>query len=317
MILASLIAMNNLSVPASSYCSDASCSIETHAVALQDECITSQTWGMPMDVTTTCSTFDDQLCVDLGTSSPFASDAYNFTSSAPTECSTNASRFGVPECPAAVFAVLFGAWANYYPVHDLGNLGYTANTVDCRVLYGTCTIAQTSNSAPYIQRDSFTISTTSLADEDDPKLIEWWQTKYSRDISPFRFASAGDYHDGISMMTAYLIQSELPNIPRSAPFTNDTNRVARALERTFDTATLLAFVRAPEASTIEITNSPEIAIWTYDVKVLAILAAPLLATLLVLSRYWKVQSNYIVIGYDPLKIARRANEILASTIPSD
>jgi hypothetical protein len=148
--------------------------------------------------------------------------------------------------------------------------------------------------------------------------IDLWISKYSGYRSPFYSASVGGSDVTIDTLTAYLIQSEpvTDQSALSAPCTNDTNRVARASERIFDTATLLAFVRTPEASTIGITNSPEIGIWTYDVKVLAILAAPLLATLLVLSRYWQVRSNYIVIGYDPLKIARRANDILEPTIPS-
>jgi hypothetical protein len=319
MILASLIATNNLSLPASTYCTDASCSIEAYAVALQAECITSQTWGMPTNATTTCSTFDDQLCVDLGTSSPFAGDAYNFTTSSSARCKSNTEVGEYLDCPGGDFAVLVGAWANYKGYDPrLDNLGapYTANTVDCRIRYGNCTIVQTGNNPPYIRHGSFTISTTQLTAEDNAESISWWKAKYGGESSPFHFASAGDSDVTIGTLTAYLIQTE-PVTYESAPFTNDTNRVARALERSFDAATLLAFLRAPNASTIEITTSTEIAIWTYDTKVLTILAAPLLATLLVLSRYWKVQSNYVVIGYDPLKIARRANDILASTIPSD
>jgi hypothetical protein len=224
----------------------------------------------------------------------------------------------VQECLVGDFAVIFGAWANYhiddYDAPEPG-AGYTLNTVDCRVSYGTSTIVQTGNSTPYIQHGSFAISTTSLEAKDDDSSARSWQGMYSSHMSPFRFASEGDSGVSVGELTAYLIQSE-PRTTELPPFTNDTNRVARALERCFDTATLLAFVRAPDASTIKITNSPEIATWTYDVKVLAILAAPLLATLFVLSRYWQVRSNYIVIGYDPLKIARRANDILEPTIPS-
>jgi hypothetical protein len=320
MNLASVVTTNNLSVAATSYCTDDSCSVEAHVVALQAECVTSQEWGFPTDFTTWCSTFEEELCVDLDTSSPFAYDAYNFTSGPATECASrpNGAEAGVPDCLAGEFAVIVGAWANYN--HDYENLGtaagYTANTLNCPVHYGISTIVQIGNSAPYIKHDSFTISTSSLAAEEEADNVLEWQSLYPGPYSPFNLASAGDSDVVLDTMVAYLIQSQ-PIDSKSAPFTNDTNRVARALEQSFDTATLLAFVQAPDASTLEIRNLGKIAVWTYNVKVLAILAAPLLATLLVLSRYWKVQSNYVVIGYDPLKIARRANDILASTIPSD
>jgi hypothetical protein len=109
MVLASLIATNNMSVPASSYCADASCSIEAYAGALQAECITSQRWGFPTEATTTCSTFDDQLCVRLGI---FAPDAYNFTTSSLTNCESRAELGEPVGCPPGDFAVLVGAWTN-------------------------------------------------------------------------------------------------------------------------------------------------------------------------------------------------------------
>jgi hypothetical protein len=311
MILAALVATNNLSVPATSHCTDASCSIKAYAAALQAECVTSQTWGYPdQSVVKTCSAFGKQLCVDLAK----AYDAYNFTSGAAADCTSVPGGVDKPsslDCPGD-FTVIFGAWPNYYG--EFENDSYTRNTVDCRVRYGTSTISQTGNSTPHIQHDSFTMSTSSLLAEDEA--ANFWQGSYHTPQSPFIFASVGDSDVVISEMEAYLIQAG-PDDSGSAPFTNDTNRVARALERSFDAATLLAFVRAPDASSLTITKFTETAIWTYDTKVLAILAAPLIATLLILSRYWKVQSDYIVIGYDPLKIARRAKEILAPTIPSD
>jgi hypothetical protein len=312
MVLASLVATNNLSVPATSYCTDASCSVEAYAAALQAECVTSQTWGYVHGIVRTCSTFGKQLCVELG----IAYDAYNFTSGVAANCTSHPRGVNDPyslDCPGD-FTVVVGAWANYFPHPDNPRAPYTRNTVDCRVRYGTSAIIQTGNSTPHIQHDSFAMSTSSLLAEDEA--ANQWQGRYNTVNSPFIFASVGDSDVVIGEMTAYLIQAEPIDI-KSAPFTNDTNRVARALERSFDTATLLAFVRAPHASSLEITTSTKIAIWTYDTKVLAILAAPLLATLLILSRYWKVQSDYIVIGYDPLKIARRAKEILALTIPFD
>jgi hypothetical protein len=82
------------------------------------------------------------------------------------------------------------------------------------------------------------------------------------------------------------------------------------MEANFDMATLFAFARSPHAASVDITTTLERNIWTYDTSVLAILALPLLATVLVLCIGWKVQSDEVVIGYDPLEIARRADEVL-------
>lgn len=96
--------------------------------------------------------------------------------------------------------------------------------------------------------------------------------------------------------------------------TNDTKRVARAIEANIDMATLFAFAQAPHAASIDITDTHEVSIWRYDTRVLAVLALPFLATILVLSIYWRVQSHEIVIGYDPLEIARHADEVLALSL---
>jgi hypothetical protein len=79
-------------------------------------------------------------------------------------------------------------------------------------------------------------------------------------------------------------------------------------------ATLFAFAQAPHAASLDITQTHDVGIWTYDTRVLAVLALPFLATILVLSVYWKVQSNEVVIGYDPLEIARRADEVLVLSL---
>lgn len=79
-------------------------------------------------------------------------------------------------------------------------------------------------------------------------------------------------------------------------------------------ATLFAFAQAPHAASIDITETHEVSIWKYDTRVLAVLALPFLATILVLSIYWRVQSDEVVIGYDPLKIARHADEVLAPSL---
>ena len=88
---------------------------------------------------------------------------------------------------AGGFTAVFRAWPNFFIYDDNG---YTATTVDCRVRYGTSTIAQAGNSTPYIQHDSFTVSTTSLAAEDEATKVLGWQSRYNAPSSPFIFASA-------------------------------------------------------------------------------------------------------------------------------
>lgn len=79
-------------------------------------------------------------------------------------------------------------------------------------------------------------------------------------------------------------------------------------------ATIFAFAQAPHAASIDLTETHEVSIWRYDTTVLAVLVLPLLATFLVLSIHWRVQSDEVVIGYDPLEIARHAEKVLAPSL---
>jgi len=121
-------------------------------------------------------------------------------------------------------------------------------------------------------------------------------------------------------MAEYLLYNDAKGTGKSEDWyasqlgTDDTQRVARAIEANIDMATLFAFAQAPHAASLDITQTHDVGIWTYDTRVLAVLALPFLATILVLSVYWKVQSNEVVIGYDPLEIARRADEVLVLSL---
>lgn len=150
----------------------------------------------------------------------------------------------------------------------------------------------------------------------------FWQQAYASysgsTVNPFRFS----YEDPITannVMAEYLLGKTRTDDGEGEDYyalqlgTNDTERVARAMEANMDMATLFAFARSPHAASLDFTTTLEANIWTYDTTVLAILALPLLATVLVLCIGWKVQSDEVVIGYDPLGIARRADEVL---IPS-
>lgn len=92
---------------------------------------------------------------------------------------------------------------------------------------------------------------------------------------------------------------------------NSTAQVARIIEANFDMTTLSAFARAPHAATVHVVERVSQDIWAYDVKVLLVLVFPFLVTVSVLSVHWKVQSGDVVLEYDPVLIARRADEVLA------
>jgi hypothetical protein len=46
---------------------------------------------------------------------------------------------------------------------------------------------------------------------------------------------------------------------------------------------------------------------------LLVLVFPFLATIFVLSMHWNVQSGDVILGYSPVLIARRADEVLVSS----
>lgn len=112
---------------------------------------------------------------------------------------------------------------------------------------------------------------------------------------------------GTTAMAAFLFN--INDTSEQAPrLVNDSQRVAGMLVAHSDIATRMAFARAPKAAW-NITSTPEINGWSYDPTVLLILAAPLLATALVLCICWQVYSDDVAVGYNFIVIARRAGEI--------
>lgn len=166
---------------------------------------------------------------------------------------------------------------------------------------------------PVLNQESF-IRSTERMETASPEF--YWEGSYQqplRDGGAYNFR--GKYVRDVPMAEYLLGKRKLePGVVEEWQVrqigTNDTKRVARAIEANIDMATLFAFARAPHAASLEITKLHEVNIWTYDTRVLAILAPPLLATILVLSICWRIQSDSVVIGYDPLEIARRAEEVL-------
>jgi len=310
-MLASLVSMNNLSAPAANVCSDASCSAVTRAQALQAECLGSDLPGPATQEqanVTICSTFGNTTCLSRGLY------GYNFTTGPMTTCDESSY---IGECLVSDFAVIFGVWSSY----DVGNRRYLRHAVDCKIQKGSVEIRQNGTGAPRITRGSF-LTTTTRMEISSP---EWyWQASYrvprrnEQTQKPYLFSSVGGMVRDVPI-AGYLLSNNINGTEGSDEWhasqlgTNDTQKVARTLEANIDMATLFAFAKAPHAAPVDITATHQVSIWRYDTRVLAVLALPFLATILVLSTYWRVQSDEVVIGYDPLEIARHADEVLVSS----
>lgn len=307
-MLASLVAMNNLSAPVADVCSDLSCSAVTRAQALQAECLGFDLPTQEQANVTLCSTFGNITCLSQG------STGYNFTTGPMTEC--DGSTY-VGECLVSDFAVILGMWSSY----DADNRRYLRHAVDCKIEKGSVIIRQSGTGTPVMTRESF-LTTTTRMEISSP---EWfWQGSYRtprRDeetVKPYLFSSGGGMVRDVPM-AEYLLSNNRTGTEgedwyASQLGTNDTQRVARAIEANIDMATLFAFAQAPHAASLEIIETHEFSIWRYETRVLPVLALPFLATILVLSIYWRVQSDEVVIGYDPLEIARRADEVLVPSL---
>ena len=222
------------------------------------------------------------------------------------------------ECLVSDFAVILGLWSSY--VREGGV--YSGHAVDCKIQRGSVQIRQNGTGTPVMAPESFVKAATRLG----PSSPEWyWQVSYrsprmrSGNMKSYVFESEqGTVRD--NPMAEYLLSNNvtmregLSNWESASQDTNDTQKVARAIETSMDTATLFAFARAPHAAPLDITETHDISIWTYDTRVLAVLVLPFLATILILSIHWRIQSNEVVIGYDPLGTARRADEVLGFSL---
>lgn len=310
-MLASLVSMNNLSAPVADVCRIPSCSTVTRAQALQAECLG---FVLPKPTqekanVTLCSTFGNTTCLTQSTM------GFNFTTGPMNDCD-EAPYVG--ECLVSDFAVILGVWSSF----DAENGRYSGHAVDCNIQKGSVEIRQNGTGTPVTTRESF-LTTTTRMEVSSP---EWyWQASYrfprpnERTVKPYLFQSKlGTVRD--VPMAGYLLYNDAKSTGKSEDWrasqlgTNDTQRVARAIEANIDMATLFAFAKAPHAAPLDITQTHDVGIWTYDTRALAVLALPFLATILVLGKYWRVQSNEVVIGYDPLEIARRADEVLVLSL---
>jgi hypothetical protein len=332
-MLASFVSMNNMSAPASSICAGDDCSISARTTSLQAECVASAE-KYTGDSRERCSPLGKTVCVTPKTASGANYlISVNFTTGPSEECE-HVLAFDIDneerQCEGGDFAIISGLWVS-------GMLNQTVHSVNCRLHVGTATIAQAGDSPPTLDRGSFTKLAKPITQSTnwseglaqgvddlygrDNRLPWLWQMQYLindpswesspgyRTYNPYNFAvpSVGSF--GNYSMAQYLLGLETPK-GEDQQLTSDTHGVARAIERNFEMATLLAFVREPYAGAVNITTTYKHDVWKYDRKALAVLAVPLLATILVLCVCWRVEGDEVVVGYDPLEIARRASEIL-------
>lgn len=150
-----------------------------------------------------------------------------------------------------------------------------------------------------------------------------WQLGYIMDLQysngagpPLRFAFGDNAINGSFTLAQALLGAPSPKeVPGSSLETNrqDAESVTRDQEASSDAASLLAFAKAPHAASLNITTIEYSNRWAYKTKVLPVLAIPLLATFLVCSVYWRVYDDDVVIGYNPVGIAKRADEITTAS----
>ena len=321
-LLASLASLSNLSAPASNICLDKHCAVEARATALRAECAATTQDISPIGEY--CSAYGLNTCVDItpslaGNFSSFSS----FRAGPSSECGDG----WLDTCPAGDFATLLGVWSSNGSAETSPQ---KVQLVDCRIRYGDATIQQNGTGPPTLRRHSFTQSAENitlvgginstdaveLMAQNNPAVRVWlWQRFYTAHnaigiSNPYQFAgnistNASEPVTWQSLLGKYLL---VPQNERPWNLTQDPDGVARAIERSFDMATLLAFVREPHSAQLTVTTTQDL--WSYDGKVLVILAVPLFATILVLAAAGRVGTDDIVIGYNPLEIARRSDEIL-------
>ena len=314
MTLASLASMNNLSVPlADVVCDPQNCDLNADIPALLAECVTSsRPWsGESTTLEVRWSAFGNETCIAWTPDT-----VLNFTTGPFSTCSKRTAEDllvnGESLCPPGDFAVIFGEWlSSNAPEEEEGwNLtASTKHTVDCRVSYGTVSIKQ-QHFGPQLNRMSFVKSSTPIGEQGF--LASLWQYGFlghgDLNYSPYTFACTHSDLNAMTPLSRYLVPLAI-----SPDDVNATAKVGQMIEANFDTTTLFAFARAPHAANVHVESYPSEDVWGYDPRVLFVLVLPFLAKVLVLSSHRGVQSGEVVIGYDPVLIARRADEVLGSS----
>ncbi|KAF4465786.1 hypothetical protein FALBO_7360 [Fusarium albosuccineum] len=315
-ISAALFAMRNLEPPSAPVCNDtassrlAACSVSTRSVAIRAECRgtskentneVGSVSSLNTGTTRYCTGRDTprETCVELTKGDPAC--YANFTSGYPP-CDADTPE---PECPGAgsggLWGLIFGVWVNGVDItEDSEN---RINFVDCVLKYGNITITQNGTSTPELDRSSFSLASSSEARQygytnfTDAATLNRVYTDIGNSPYDFELAAAATGSN-----TAY--KNPVAFLLLGTDANNDAQTVARQIEANFDMATLHAFARMPNASDITYTARSDTRVYVYDPKVLLILLVPLFATLLGCWGRWKVAGEDVVVGYDPVGIAR-------------
>ncbi|KAL2885881.1 hypothetical protein HOO65_070343 [Ceratocystis lukuohia] len=283
------------------------CSVTARVVAIQAVC-TSETQSNPGNVGTISMSGNDttrfctgenagQICVELVSASP--ATYAQFISGIPACSNTDVS-----DCSAGgiggQWARIYGVWVN--GVDITADSEHRINTVTCDLTYGNITVSQNATSSPSLDRSSFTqASSTELYQygytNESVFQLNRIYTEFGNSPYDWTLAAVGTGSNTIySTPMAYNLLGEDAN--------NDAETVARQIEKNFDMATLQAFARSPSSSDLLFTRSHKSPEYKYDKVVLLILVVPFIATILGTWNRWRVESNVITIGYDPLGIAR-------------
>ena len=304
--------MNNLSVPlADVVCDPQNCDLNADILALLAECVTSsRPWsGESPTLEVRCSAFGNETCIAWTPET-----VLNFTTGPFSTCSKRTAEdllaSGEPLYPPGDFAIVFGELISSNAPEDCRDRNLTAPTkytVDCRVSYGNVNIKQ-KDSGPQLNRMSFVKSSAPVGEQGS--LASLWQYGFlghgGLKYSPYTFAYTRSDPSTMTPLSRYLVLLEI-----SPDDVNATAKVGRTIEANFDTTTLFAFARAPHAANVHVESYPSENVWGYDPRVLFVLVLPFLAKVFVLSTHWGVQSGDVVLGYDHVLIARRADDVLA------
>lgn len=242
----------------------------------------------------TASIFQTDRGVTLSTNSPytFANFATTYINGTLSDSMSQRSANPAP----GDFALILGAWVPDDPTTAVPPAAI--NMIDCRLTFGTQILHQTGSDTPQIIPNTFTPSLVPLST--DHPLAYMSRIYGESDVSPWSFA-VGAVGTGATVFfeqpVAFLLLR--PNAMATA------GEVALAIPNALDTATMMAWARAPEAAAIRYVQTVQKRIYVYRPWVLLMLLVPALATALGVTGRCRVGAREMVPGYDPLVIASR------------
>ncbi|KAH8669144.1 hypothetical protein BX600DRAFT_461280 [Xylariales sp. PMI_506] len=292
--VAALTSLNGLSAPASSVCSNSSCSATAVAPAMQASCLSywAERGSLSVDGNSTyTSTYNEDINVEIVGGTPFT--FANFTTGPPANMS-------VGTAPQGQWAVILGAFANY--TSSTGK--HYVNIVDCIVTLGSINITQTGTETPELVKGSYQQNTSVQAVPNSLYYLHDVYVDGLSDQTPFGFTGVSGTGDGANS----LYKSAVGTLLLNSTGATSAAQVAASIEAMYDMATLLSFARSPGSATSYITTTISHNSYVFDKRFLAILVVPLIATICGLWGRLKIEGNDVVIGYDPVRIAEHGQK---------